>query len=70
MNSYHKNTTREKMLSVDKVPRSTGTTFGSYLKPNTTGNNTRVIVAKGGTTCKNAASDKLGNPPIQNKIIT
>ena len=64
MNTYHKNATREKMLSVDKVPRSTGTTFGSYLKPNTTGNNTRVIVAKGVGTCKNSTNEKLGNPPI------
>ena len=64
MSNYHKGETHKKMLSVDKVPRSSATTFGSYLKPSNTGNSTRVIVAKGGATCKNAAADKLGNPSI------
>ena len=49
------------MVSVDKVPKMSATTFGSYLKPSTAGNTTRVIVAKSGASCKNVAYDKRPN---------
>ena len=58
------------MLSVDKVPRMSATSFGSYLKPNAAGNATRVIVAKGGATCKNAATDKPASSSMKASIVT